>query len=253
MKRRFVPLVGLLLAVLLVIGSAGTATGGGADGAYSRFNTSTVKGMVYLDYDGPTTVSVGLVGLLASAEYFVVGRSIGCNGTPSTANRAFRIEGSSDGDADLFVKASPAINKVVRSIWVGRVGQPGSTVCSVSFNFAQLAFAAGGDADGDGAYGGSDASMILVEKRPDGRARVSVVFDDTDGKESVSVRGVNKGCGKRPTNSFFDVFVGDLAFKTKTVDMTQNELNNLRSARYRESDFAFGCTPLSIIAVLIGM
>ena len=249
--RRFVPSFATLAVVLLALGSAGPAAAGGAEGAYSRFNTSTTKGLVFLDYDGPTTVEGGFASFGVSDEkYHITGRTIGCSGTPKAANRVFRIERMTDADGGLFFRASPNLGAMVRSIWIGRVDQPGSTVCSMSSNYARLAYAAGGDANGDGAIGGTDFALILVEKRPDSRARVSVVFDDTSGSESIKVRGVNRACGKKPTNSFFDVFVTD--FKSKTVDMSQAELNSLRSVRYRESDLSFGCAPLSIIAILIG-
>ncbi|OFW55135.1 MAG: hypothetical protein A2146_03305 [Actinobacteria bacterium RBG_16_67_10] len=200
------------------------------------------------------------VGLLPYIEQDAVARSIGCGGTPSAGNRVFGVHGIADANGDVAYDRmlSPDIDfGAVKSVWIDIDQTP---TCAISFNFETLDVAAG-DVNGDGAAGLVDnnsnslVAMALVERRAQGRARLTIVIHTGDGNDEFSVRGVNRACGKSPTHTAFTVeFVGGsvASFKSKIVDMSQAELDGLRSMRvHNMSTGQSWCAPLGILIALL--
>jgi hypothetical protein len=251
--------------VALLAASASPIAAAQPDGAYSMLTASTYgRGTFVLNYTGTTTVNAGLLRLRASEEYFVIGRSIPCDGQPRAANRMFRVTGMTSAGGVLNFSRSVAIAGRVNSIWLGRTDGFGPTVCSLTINFTKLDVAAG-DIDGDGALGlvktgpGTLSAIAIVAKRPGGEARVSLTLDGLAGGDSYMVQGVGAACGHgvNPSQRYFSFVLKDVyvtSFKSRTVDLTQDELDALRSVRIRNTTDGtkWGCVPLSIIAILVG-
>ena len=250
----------MLIALTVSPAAAATVTG---EGYYSRFSFGAGDGgLVVTDRVDPGSGRVRALvsGLLASQEYFIAGRSIGCTGNPSQSNRVFRLTATTDAEGDLWVDRSVVLKDVmVSSIWIGRTDAGASGSCRTSINF-ETRNVATGDVNGDGAAGVVDGTsntlMGLVEMRSSGQARLSVVIDPHDQTGGTYVvTFANRACGKTPTKAFTlkleNVLVS--SFMSKTVDMTQDQLDGLRSVRFRNTADGtdFGCAPLSVLIALL--
>ena len=251
MKLKLV--IGAVAACLMTVAVVGpVAAVDAADYVLWRLNFTHGSGLVVLSYSGNTTINAGVLGLTESQEYSVIGRTIGCGGNPSPANRAFGLQRKTDSHGNLFFKAQVSVSGTVRSLWVTGGEERGACVTSSFYDKLELA----GDWDGDAGLSmiwdkEHVLSLVLAERRPNGTTRVTVVLRNQDGEvEDWRVRGVNRGCGKTPTNSFFDVFVGDLSgYKSKSVEMTQNQFDSLRSVRIKNlSTGRTWCAPAIIVA-----
>ena len=234
------------------------------DGFYAQYQGTPADGqgifMVDRTSGGQPRLHATFVGLLPYIEQNAVARSIGCGGSPSPANLVFAVHGTADANGDLTYDRplSPSIDfGAVKSVWIDIDPTP---TCASSFNFETLDVAAG-DINGDGAAGlvdnnsNSVVAMALVERRASGRARLTIVVNAGDGNDEISVRGVNRACGKAPTHTAFSVTFKDVlvsSLKSKIVDMNQAQLDGLRSVRFKNLDSGeTWCAPLSIIAILI--
>lgn len=257
MKRFTLALVaGALLVGLFAAPAAGYTVKG--MGLYARFAGGSTEGtgIFMVDRTGSNSprLHATFVGLLPYAEQNVVARSIGCNGTPSAANRVFQVHGIADQNGDLTYDRvlSPSINfDAVKSIWAPSAGTP---TCQPAIDFVRVAT---GDVNGDDVVGVTDGTsntiMLLLQKRPNDRARLSIVVHGMGGNDELRVRGSTARCGtSAPASSikFTDIMVS--SFQTKLIDLPPAELTALRSMRVKNLDSGkTWCAPLSIIAILI--
>ena len=255
------PLVAVFALTLVALSAspAAAATISG-EGYYSRFGFGAGRGgLTIVDYidadDGRIRASVG--GLLASEEYFIAGRSIGCNGTPSKSNKVFRLTTMTDGLGNLWVNRSVVIKEVlISSIWIGRTGSTAAPACRAAVHFETRSVATG-DVNGDGAAGVIDGTsntmMGLVEKRPNGHVRVSIVVDPWDPTGDIYVVSLaNRACGHTPTKTF-KIQLDDGPYSVHDIHMNQGSLNALRSVRVRNvsEGVNMGCAPLSVLIALL--
>ena len=247
-----------LMLVALSASPAAAATVSG-EGYYSRFGFGAGRGGLaivdYIDTD-EGRVRASVEGLLASEEYFIAGRSIGCNGTPSQSNRVFRLTTMTNGEGDLWVNRSVVIKEVlVSSIWIGRTVGSAAPACRAAVHF-ETRNVATGDVNGDGAAGVIDGTsntlMGLVEKRPNGQARVSIVVDPHDPNDIYVVSLANRACGHTPTKTF-KVQLDGAGYSVHDIHMNQGSLNALRSVRVRNisEGVNVGCAPLSVLIALL--
>jgi hypothetical protein len=242
------------------------------DGYFSRWSlgaSNPLRGLAVVDnvVGHDARLNALLIGLEAGQSYSLVGRSIGCNGTPSAANRVFRVTRTADADGDISISRAITLGNVGNltivsmSMFRTEDATPFSCVNASAFEVAT------GDVNGDDVAGvimkdGSNNvtlenyAFALVEKQSNGRARLSIVVDPHDLTGNTYVVSLaNRACGKTPTASikveFQDVLVS--SFKSKTIDMTQGQLDGLRSIRIRNVNDAadFGCAPLSVLIALL--
>ena len=266
----------LVLAVSSLPAAALTIKGQGSYSSFSWGLENPTKGVIAIvdKTQGNTSrLSVAAVGLMASHEYFVIGRSIDCNGTPSSTNRSFRVRLMSNANGDIFVTQVVSLKNVtISSYWISPTDGSEPAHCGISHNFETLNVATG-DVNGDGALGVTGRELGhawgVVEKRPHHWARVSVIFDGGSGSDTFKVIGSARPCGQTSPSSqnFFSIRFGSLnppmgfedvhvgKYRVKTIDMSQNRIDGLRSLRTRNvtQGKEVGCGPLSIIAVLIGL
>lgn len=262
--NRAIAACAIALLVLIATALPAAAYSIKGEGLYARFGVGSPDGtgILMVDRTGGSQprLHATFVGLLPYVEQNVVARSIGCGGTPSAANRVFRVHGIADANGDLTYNRmlSASLNfGAIKSIWINQDEIP---TCAISFNFDTLVVAAG-DVNGDGAAGIIDKSspllvvMALVERRAQGRARLTIVINAGDGNDEISVRGVNRACGRKPTHTAFSVKFSDVlvsSFKSMTVDMSQAELDGLRSMRVHNlSTGQRSCAPLGVLTALL--
>lgn len=264
--RRSLPAATATIAVLaLLIASvlpAAAQTFRGS-GFYARFGPSMgtdVRGLVVGDRLGGNSprLTVGLVGLLPHIKFTIVGRSIGCGGTPGLGNRIFKVEAMADAHGDAFLTRIMAEwgRTDLKSIWIN--WGDGST-CAVSLNFEKYKTT---DLMAGGALGltkvGEGTLILLIERRPNDRARLSVVINiPQEGTTWLRVQLVNEPCGTPPSNAPLSYELKDVlisSFRSRMVDLTQEELDSLRSIRVKEvSGDNHWCGPLSLIPFQIGI
>ena len=101
---------------------------------------------------------------------------------------------------------------------------------------------------------------VLVEDQPGGKARLSVIagdYDldgDVDGRDylvSLSPRPCSNSSAASTASISVNNVVGS-AFKSKVINLSQAELDSLRSVRVKEKDSGeVACTPLSLLALLL--
>ena len=242
------------LAVLVLATAALAAAGpvsavDAADYVVWRVNSPDARGLVVLSYSGTTTVNAGVLGLAASQEYSVIGRTINCSGTPAPSNRAFGLKRMTDLNGNLFFKAQVSPSAPVQSLWLGSNDALAACVPSRTYDRLELVGDWNGDADISMIWDKEHVlSLVFAERRPNGMTRVTVVLRNQDGEvEDWLVRGVNRGCGKTPTNSFFDLFYTD--YKSKSVEMTQTQFDSIRSVRIKNLETGrTWCAPSIIVA-----
>jgi hypothetical protein len=264
MRKPSIRLPGVVVLALTLLALSATPAAAAkvsGEGYHARFGLGSGNGgLVVVDKVDADSgrVRALVAGLIGSQEYFVVGRSIGCNGTPSQSNRVFGLTTETNGHGRLWVDRSVVLKEVlISSIWIGRTGGNAAPMCRKSTNFA--VFVATGDVNGDGAVGiidgTSNTMMGLVEKRPNGHARVSIVVDPSDPTGDIySVTLANRACGRTPTKTFMlDVEGAAAGFGIHDIHMNQGSLNGLRSIRLRNvsNGINMGCAPLSLMALLL--
>jgi hypothetical protein len=249
----------LALTALLASALPVAAVTLGAVGVQFVFADGSVKGIVVLDRNtsGPRLFAV--VRTAAGERYALVGRTITCAGTPSLANRAFRAVDVADAQGDVRIARSIDVaRRPVRSLWVRPTDGSGPWACANGVPFEKLNVAAG-DVNGDGAIGIISrpelGALAAVEKLPNGQARLSIVVDPHDAGDIYVVTVANRACGVTPTK-YFQVEFSDVlisGFASNVVEMTQAQLDALRSVRVRNmtDGVMIGCAPLGIIGVLI--
>ena len=190
MRRSILPGSALLVAsaVLLLSAVPVAAVTIHGNGYYARWSLGTsnpFRGMALVDkvVGHSARLNTLAVGLEPGEESWIVGRSIGCNGTPSAANLVFRVNKKADAGGVLSISRDITFRNVA-NLWVKSISfrtedaTPFSCVNSRPYQVAT------GDVNGDGAAGVIDGTsntmMVLLEKRPNGHARVSVVADPWD-------------------------------------------------------------------------
>ena len=95
--------------------------------------------------------------------------------------------------------------------------------------------------------------MGLVERRPNGRARVSIVVDPQDPSGDIYVVSLaNKACGQTPTKTI-KIQLDGAGYSVHDIHMNQGSLNALRSIRIRNVNEGvnMGCAPLSVLIALL--
>ena len=266
MRNLFRSIAALGLASMLALAAAGPAAAltFKGTGFYARFGPSMatdVRGLVIGDRTGGDSprLNVGLVGLLPHIEFTIVGRSIGCNGTPSSSNRAFRLEATADAHGDWVATGILAewSRTDVRSVWIN---WGDGAVCQFSLNFEEIKTNLTPDYNGDAGLAltkeGTGTLVFLIERRPNDRARLSIVVFGQGGNDEVRIRLVNRPCGTTPTNTLVSYKLTDIlisSFKSTTVPLTQNQLDAIRSMRVRittDTETKWQCGPVSLMALL---
>jgi hypothetical protein len=256
------PVVAALIATVVAFAaltapaSAQTAP---PDGAYGVFAGGNVTGDVIVHYTGTTTVNAGVLGLVAGREYVLIGRSIGCGGSPSSANRSFKATASADANGALFFRANVAIARNVDSFWLGSNDALGVVACAKARNYLGNLQDAD-DYNGDGALGlvktgpGTLAAIAVVTKRSSGKARLALALTGLEPDHNYSVRGATGECGKAIGNVRFMRTIYRPSpgawFLKATVDLRQEQLDSLRSIRIRDTTthFVWDCVPMVIMA-----
>ncbi len=262
-SRRLISRFGLALAasltLLATVALPASAYAVKGTGFNARFDGPRFSGLVVVDRTDRETTSYQVGGSpesRPSEQMSLNFRSIGCNGTPTAANREFRLQGTTNARGQLIMQGGLSSNidfDAVESVWVNVAGEPAT--CSAANHF-ETVNVAGADFNGDRALGlvktGAGTLTIgLVEKRPNGRARLSVIANNAHPQNAWEVTFANRSCGTAPTNSYKvtmpDILVSGY-FKSTTVNMSQNQLDALRSIRVRDVDRNVSwCAPLSII------
>lgn len=242
-----------LVAVLLLASAAGSVSAAMPDGAYGRFALMDEEGLVFLSYTGATTVNAGVLGLMASTEYSLRGSSQNCSHMPSSANKVFRIQAITSANGVLWMRRSTSIGAVVHSLWLGPTDGSEPAVCALSFTYTKMEVVAG-EWNGDAILGIWDKEHVLslLVRKPDDRARLTIVVNAGAGDDTVNVRGVNRTCGRHPTQRFFDIpaeLRANGAFKSRLINITPDEMGMIRSER-AVFDTSHECA--KIIGVLIG-
>lgn len=215
----------------------------------TSFADGSVRGIVLISGIGTDTpqLRTGVIGLPDNAGLSLNFRSIGCGGVPKAANLVYRATAMADGDGDLFIarKPSASINfGSIRSMTIViSVDFDPQRVCASVAHTARLHVATG-DFNADGALGivasdpdNGDNVIVLVEKLANDRARLTIVVDPHDPSGNTYVVSLaNRACGQTPTKIFKVTFenVASSRFRRTTVDMTQNQLDALRSVRLRD-------------------
>lgn len=247
----------VLLGLLAVPTSAASP-----DGAYGLFVGTYGRGVVITTYGhdiDTANVAVGVVGLTTSQEYFLVGRSIGCGGTPSGANRVFRIDATTDDDGSLFLHANVAIDKSVKSFWLGSNDALGAAICTRATGYLGDLQEAD-DYNGDGALGlvktgaGTLPAIALVNKRAGGNARLAIALDGLTPGHSYSIKGMSRSCSRTGGVTEFRASLANTgqesAFLKTTVKLGQEALDAVRSIRIRDTTASapWLCVPMIIMA-----
>ena len=251
--------VGALLATILVALSASpaaAATTVKGQGVYARFNwTSEAGALVVVDkIDGNGgRLTLSAAGLLASQEYFVIGRSVDCGGPATEATRVFKVRFVSDAQGYGWVGPKAMfLNANISSIMFRTEdATPFSCVNSRAFEVAT------GDVNGDGAAGimggTSNTLMALIERRPNGHARVSIVVDPNDPTGDIyAVSLANRACGHAPTKTL-KIQLDGAGYSVHDIHINQGNVNALRSVRLRNvsQGVNMGCAPLSVLIALL--
>jgi len=194
------------LASMLALAAAGPAAAltFKGEGLYARFaGANNGKGLVVVDRAGGDMprLTVGIVGLIASQEYFLTFRSIGCGGTPASANRLFRVEGTTDEHGDLFFitawGASDIDLKELLSVWINQQTPADWSECARTTRFQNpIIFDSDGSVVALGLTKDHGATWLaLLEPRRHGRTRVSVVVNGLPGGDDYRFRLVDEPCG----------------------------------------------------------
>ena len=95
------------------------------NGKYARLNWSGGGGIVVTDKinNNEGRLNALLAGLVAGEEYSITGRSIGCNGTPTNANRMWRVEATANSRGLVRVQGYMLENVLISSYWLSQ--EPG--------------------------------------------------------------------------------------------------------------------------------
>jgi hypothetical protein len=214
-----------------------------------------LSGIVIVDRTDGTTprYQVGGSGDRPMESLSINFRSIGCNGTPSQANRVFRIQLMTDANGGMYERGqlSPNLNfDAVRSVWIG------SSDCVVVEQFERVAT---GDVNGDGALSiitdkATPKLIVAVQSVSNDEARVSIFVDGKNAGEEFSARGSNRPCGQSAGTAPW--FVPDMdsdqsamVFDSSSPSLTPTQVRSLRSVRLRSETFNRSwCAPAIIMA-----
>lgn len=197
-------------------------------------------------------------------------RSIDCDGTPALGNRLYRTTATTDENGAFAISRalSSSIDfDALRSFWIS-FGDD-DPECANAINFAKYKPTVHGpDSDGGLAVlmkAGNDNItlenfMTRVEDRSAGGARVTVALGDADGDADVdgndfAVFVSPQPCSESSTSSTASFSVNNVVgfgYKSKIIDISQAELDALRSVRVKNKALTeVVCTPLSLIALLL--
>jgi hypothetical protein len=254
-------LLGLTLLLASVVPVAAMTFRG--TGFYARFGPSATtdpRGLVIVDrtQGSHPRLTARVVGLFNYVDINIVGRSIGCGGKPSTTSRVFGVHAAADGNGAVSYDAalsSAIVFEKVKSVWID---WGDGSACALSFNFEEIRVATG-DVNGDGALGlvktGAGTMTLLLERRPNDKARLSIVFNGLNGNDTYRIRLVNNKCGTPPTASYVSWTLQDVlisGFKSKTVPLSQGHLDKIRSVRVTNlSNGNTWCGPVSVLVALL--
>jgi hypothetical protein len=248
-------------AIVLFAGGVSPVAAAQPDGVYGRLNVGNVKGLMVVSYRGQTSVDAGILGLRATYEYFLAGRSIDCAGTPAPGNRVFKTTAMTDGNGALFVRKGVLLtNNMIRSLWVGPADGSAPPVCAISLNFTKVVVDVIAE-HADGALGFMLHTNVdrfasaLVEKRHDGYARVTLALDGLSAAHDYTAEVVSGACGHPKGERSIKYELKDVivtSFTSRTKPMTQDELDNMQSIRITDqtAGVPWGCVPLSICVLV---
>jgi hypothetical protein len=265
MTRRHVLGLGLTVGLMVVASAAPTVAAVSADGGFARINDGGARGLVVARYTGTTSVNAGVLGLVASTEYFLVGRSIRCSGTPSAANRVFSVARTTDAGGNLFFSAPVSIGGPVRSFWLGSNDALGAPVCSLSLNFEKYKTTVEGISIGSDLAGnqGPDGvlamtrmgpttltSLAVIVRGPDGLTRLRMVLNGLTTGHDYRVAAGASTCRERLSGIVLSQAIYSPAspswFLKAKGNVTPARLAALRSLRVVDSTAGsrWGCAPL---------
>jgi hypothetical protein len=259
----------LAISILSTMGQPVAALNFKGDGLYSSFHwgvnqTGIVVVLDKLGTDNQRATIAAVVG--RPMEQLTLNlRSISCSGSPARSNRVARLEATTNSRGTYFGTQSllPYIEAdTIKSIWLDLgSGNDAVTVCSLSINFSKIEFVTG-DWDGDGALSAQTGdgqllgNLLLLERLPTGRERLTFLYDHAQAGDDYDLRLVTGRCGRSVgtvqwTVSMTDVLVSGVT--RRTTNLTQNELDSLRSVRLRNLTHTAwrACEPLGIIAILV--
>ncbi len=245
------------------------------EGHYARFQWGVGRGaLVVVDRENGTprvnAYGGGPDTIPPTESITFIFRSIDCDGTPAPDNRLYRTTAMTDENGAFVITRalSSSINfDALKSFWI-TFGDD-DPECANALNFEKYSPTVHGP-DSDGGLGvvmksGGDHVtlenfMAVVEDRPAGGARVSVALGDFDGDSDVDGRDYLVSVSPQPcsvssgssTASFSVNDVVGVAFKAKAIDLSQAELDSLRSVRVKDKALSeVVCTPLSLMALLL--
>ena len=243
-------------ALALAMLPAGVGAVDGDDLAYWRSTNEAILGIgsIWDDTD-IVHLHAGYIDLGANRSYRLVISSVRCNHTHGSSNTVLsrRFESNSHGAAFLKVEFIDIVISNIRSARIFRNGNQLDCANSISGQGS-------GDpipTETDGVLGWMLHANVdrfagaLVEKKANDTARLSIVLDGLTGGDTYVIQGVSKNCGK-PFTTDQRYFAYELknvqvtSFKATTVELTQEELDSLRSLRIKNKTDGtkWGCVSL---------
>jgi hypothetical protein len=214
---------------------------------------------------GGARVSAAIKGLEPGTQYRIIGtnESGDCSTRVTEANRTFAlsVQGNTQANGTFFIgNVNGGIWKATNFIRIREIGGP-TWACRASYQLTlgpDVASFAFSRFVSDGALTG----IVAVQRLANGRARVSVAVGDVngDGVDDISVRGSPNACGTPTGTVTFALKLENpvmSSFKSTTIDLTQNELDGLRSVRIRKltgdtaQDWFPACRKASVTDLII--
>ena len=244
---------GAVMAALLasLAFAAPAAAAAQVAGVYTRWQWDDGGGLAQMRFAGSTDAHllVGASGLQSSQAYNVIGRTIGCGGTPSPSNRTFQVGGMTDAEGALWIdELSVPTNGVTRSMWFKQVGG-GPQVCGISFNFDKMEFVGATNADFIIGTLPKKHVIALLEQLSNGEARYSIFHGAFEGAFILRSSLANKGCDRYPSTIYEKIDIGGAdmnVFRWRQGTVNPGTMDGTFSVRLRNLPDGprLGCTPM---------
>lgn len=255
MKRamsRPASMLSIAAVLALALGSA-AVTPGTVAAAPSRWEDTDIahwrvwgpghKALVIIQrVSGGARISAAIKGLEPGTDYRIIGTNENgdCSTPVTDGNRTFVMSVTGNTQANGTFEIGAVSGVIWKQTNFVRIRELGGDVWSCGHvdslavdptdaNIIYARFVSGGDLHG----------IVAVQRLSNGRARVSVAVGDVngDGSDDLLVRASPKACGTPQGTVAFAYKLENVlisSFKSTTIEMTQAELDGLRSIRIRK-------------------